>query len=92
MKISEIASKLCYYDTRNPDGVKSYMTEEEIKEEGYTATSKHDCYCDNCFYGRTKLALYILKLHGIKRYKTNIKLITKQQQRVIAVMRSYYGI
>ena len=71
------------------------MTEEEIKEEGYTATSKHDCYCDNCFYGRTKLALYILKLRNvmpIKRYKTNIKLITKQQQRVIAVMRSYYGI
>ena len=62
MKMSEIAEKLCYYDTRNPDGVKSYMTEEEIKEEGYTATSKQDCNCDNCFYGRTKLALYILKL------------------------------
>jgi hypothetical protein len=42
MTLSEIAEKLCYYDTRNPDGVKSYMTEEEIKEEGYTATSKHD--------------------------------------------------
>ncbi len=27
MKMSEIAEKLCYYDTRNPDGVKSYMTE-----------------------------------------------------------------
>ena len=53
MKVSEIASKLCYYDTRNPDGVKYTMTEEEIKEEGYTATSKHDCSCDNCFL-RTK--------------------------------------
>jgi hypothetical protein len=62
LTMTEIAEKLCYYDTRNPDGVKSYMTEEEIKEEGYTATSKHDCSCDNCFYGRTKLALYILKL------------------------------
>jgi len=65
MKVSEIASKLCYYDTRNPDGVKYTMTKEEIEEEGYTATSKHDCSCDNCFYGRTKLALYILKLRNV---------------------------
>lgn len=62
MNIQEIASNLCYYDTRNPNGVKSYMTQEELKEEGCTATSKYDCSCDNCFYGRTKLALYILKL------------------------------
>jgi hypothetical protein len=41
------------------------MTKEEIKEEGYTATSKHDCGCDNCYYGRTKLALYILKLRNV---------------------------
>jgi len=62
MTKEEITLKLCSYDTRNPDGVKSYMTEEEIKEEGYTETSKQDCGCDNCYYGRTKLALYILKL------------------------------
>jgi len=65
MKMSEIAKELCYYDTRNPDGVKSYMTKEEIIDEGYTATSKHDCCCDNCFYGRTNLALYILKLRNV---------------------------
>ena len=61
MKNSEIASRLCYYDTRNPDGVKD-MGEEAIKELGYTTTSKPNCSCDNCFYGRTKLAEYILKL------------------------------
>lgn len=65
MKMSEIASNLCYYDTRNPDGVKHTMTKEEIKEEGYTSTSKHNCSCDNCFYGRTKLALYILRLKEV---------------------------
>lgn len=65
MKMSEIASNLCYYDTRNPDGVKNTMTEEEIKEEGYTSTPKHNCSCDNCFYGRTKLALYILRLKEV---------------------------
>lgn len=65
MKIKDIATNLCNYDTRNPNGVKSYMTKEEIKEEGYTATPKHNCSCDNCFYGRTKLALYILKLRAV---------------------------
>lgn len=62
--MSEIAEKLCYYDTRNPNGVKSYMTKKEIKELGYTATSRQHCSCDNCFYGRTKLAEYIIKLKG----------------------------
>ena len=62
MKVAEIASKLCYYDLRNPDGIKDNLTAEEIKEEGYAAVSKTDCSCDNCFYGRTKLAEYILKL------------------------------
>jgi len=64
MTVNEIASKLCNYDTRNPDGVKSYMTEEEIKESGYNAMPQSNCYCDNCFYGRAKLALIILKLMG----------------------------
>lgn len=45
-----ILSKLCYYDPRNPD---------YDKENG---ERKKDCYCDNCFYGRTPLAEYILKL------------------------------
>ena len=26
--------------------------------------AKKDCHCDNCFYGRTKLAEYIIKLKG----------------------------
>lgn len=65
MKMSKIATKLCHYDTRNPDGVKSYMDEAELKEFGYIPTSKHDCLCDNCFYGRTELALYILKLRNV---------------------------
>lgn len=61
-KATEIFEKLCSYDTRNPNGVAYYLTKEEIKEEGYTETAKRDCYCDNCFYGKTELAEYILKL------------------------------
>lgn len=61
-RIKEIKEKLCYYDTRNPDNVAIYrMTEEKIKEEGYGEHRKNDCYCDNCFYGRTELAEELLK-------------------------------
>jgi len=62
MKIEDVLTNLCYYDTRNPDGVISYLTEEDIEEEGLAAKAKDDCFCDNCFYGRTKLAEYIIKL------------------------------
>jgi hypothetical protein len=69
MKNAEIREKLCYYDTRNPVGVRCDMTEEEIKTEGYTAAPKKQCYCDNCFSGRTELALYILELMAkLKKY------------------------
>lgn len=63
MKIEDVASNLCHYDTRNPDGVISYLTEDEIKEEGLTTKAKDDCFCDNCHYGRTKLAEHIIKLN-----------------------------
>lgn len=62
MKMKDIASRLCNYDTRNPDGVITYLTEDEIKEEGLTTKAKDNCACDNCFYGRTVLAEYIIKL------------------------------
>ena len=62
MTEQEIKEELCYYDTRNPDNVAIYgMTEEEIKEEGYGEHKKENCSCDNCFYGRTKLAEELLK-------------------------------
>jgi len=63
MTEQEIKEKLCHYDLRNPDGVKSYglLDAEEIKEEGYGNHKKEDCACDNCFYGRTKMAEELLK-------------------------------
>lgn len=50
MTSTEILSNLCAYDARNP-----------LKIAG---TKKHHgpCYCDNCFYGRTRMAEYILEL------------------------------
>ena len=55
MEIEEVYKRLCSYDKRNPDNV--------IDEEfGITESKKDDCNCDNCFYGRNKLALTILEL------------------------------
>jgi len=63
MTEQEIKEELCYYDLRNPDGVNFYglLDAEEIKEEGYGNHKKEDCSCDNCFYGRTKMAEELLK-------------------------------
>ena len=50
----DILEDLCVYDPRSP-----YFTELLDKPES------KDCYCDNCFYGRSKLAIEILKLKTI---------------------------
>ena len=51
MKETEILKNLCYYDDRNPN-----------HNDG---DRKKDCYCENCFYGRTQMAEYILKLREV---------------------------
>jgi hypothetical protein len=67
MEENEILESLCYYDKRNPDCTANDEDIEEhndwinkeSKKRGYWV----GCSCDNCFYGRTKLAEYILKLN-----------------------------
>jgi len=61
MTTSEIKENLCHYDNRNPNGVITYLDEQELKEEGLTGKAKENCACDNCFYGRTQLAEELLK-------------------------------
>ena len=62
--IEKFLFKLCYYDLRNPDNCinKSELTTEEL-----TIPQVHGedfanvlCSCDNCFYGRTEMAEYII--------------------------------
>jgi hypothetical protein len=73
MIIEEIKSNLCCYDRRNPN----FMITEEFgyDKEEIDATGdfpRKDCYCDNCFYGRTKLALEDWKLeleNKLKEFK-----------------------
>lgn len=56
MDLEQIKEKLCYNDERNP----YYLNGEP----------SNNCFCDNCFYGRTQLAEEILRLRKIHRLGT----------------------
>jgi hypothetical protein len=63
MTETQIKEKLCIYDRRNPDF--SITEEFGYDKEDIDATGDHakpNCGCDNCFYGRHKLAEEILRL------------------------------
>ena len=55
MDVTEITSRLCVYDKRNPN---FFMDEENYQEK---LLSTESCSCDNCFYGRHELADELLK-------------------------------
>ena len=55
MLFSTILGSLCTHDPRNPD--RDPHGELNLKPE--------DCYCDNCFYGRTALAEELLRLRKL---------------------------
>ena len=66
MTTKEILESLCYYDKRNPNRL---LDDEDIEEHKLSMESKRigigynqNCSCDNCFYGRTKLAEELLKI------------------------------
>ncbi len=60
MNQQEILEELCYYDKRNPDQIA-----ETIQEYNERIKVLAVCSCDNCFYGRTKLAEYILSMQTL---------------------------
>lgn len=55
----EILSNLCSYDERNPIGVYSYTSQEDVND---IKEPRDDCSCDSCFYGKDRLALEIIRL------------------------------
>jgi len=61
MEDKEVLASLCWYDPRNPDGEKD---QEVIDEHNRLLREKEGkiCLCENCFYGRTELAEYIISL------------------------------
>ncbi len=60
VEMSEVVSKLCWKDPRNPDFDSYYGTDDHVPPP------RINCFCDNCFYGRDKLAMEILRLRGEK--------------------------
>ena len=58
-----VLENLCYYDIRNPD---CQADDDEIEYQRYYVGKKGVCICDNCYYGRTKLAEEIIILYESK--------------------------
>jgi hypothetical protein len=56
MTRDEILRTLCSYDPRNPGSAMLMSMMGERPEPG-----AKDCSCDNCFYGRHKLAVELLR-------------------------------
>ena len=70
MELKEIYSNLCLYDPRNEyyqDMLSMSKQDGESIEEFKEGMHKPgiNCSCDNCFYGKNKLALEILRLRKI---------------------------
>lgn len=64
MSKEEVLSSLCYYDKRNPDCPDDETIEDHenmLKRKSNKFGYDKSCSCDNCFYGRTKLAQELLK-------------------------------
>ena len=60
-------------DIRNPYSDANNSSENEIKEEGFEPKPRKHCYCDNCIYGRTELAEYILKLLNYEQSSSAVR-------------------
>lgn len=58
MEKTEVLKRLCCFDKRNPHGTADFDPEDT------TEPHRESCACDNCFYGRDKLAQEILKLQA----------------------------
>jgi hypothetical protein len=66
MTLIEIFTDLCSYDPRNPFN----NIEDNDSPRNIERTDK--CYCDNCFYGRDRLALEILRLKELTDKKIEV--------------------
>lgn len=57
----EIYENLCTYDPRSP-----YYADLAMALEDDMRQPRQNCCCDNCFYGRDRLALEILRLRALQ--------------------------
>lgn len=64
MELQQILDSLCAYDPRNP-----YYLELDDDEKIDVSDPNRICYCDNCFQGKTRLAVELLKFIELKPIK-----------------------
>ena len=69
MELIEVKKHLCYYDKRNPCGYHVNVCEsagecdcKDIKARTLQEHKEVNCFCDNCYRGKTELAEEILRL------------------------------
>jgi hypothetical protein len=55
MSDQEIKINLCYYDPENPNSNLDAYEDEDRPQP------RNECGCDNCFYGRDKLAMQLIE-------------------------------
>jgi hypothetical protein len=56
MSEQEIKTNLCYYDPENPNSNLDAYDDEDLPQP-----RTEGCCCDNCFYGRDKLAMQLIE-------------------------------
>lgn len=56
MEREKVYDYLCYRDKRNPVYQELWIDDDNV------VAREDKCRCDNCFYGRDKLAVEILRL------------------------------
>ena len=61
LTVESVYESLCSYDSRNPlyeDLAYSFEGDEKSKP-------RDGCLCDNCFYGRDRLAMEVIRLREL---------------------------
>lgn len=62
-------TNLCYYDARNPDNNLDFREDDA----SFDKDNNGNCYCDNCFYGRTILTKKLIKLQQLSDKKFSLE-------------------
>lgn len=70
--MNKLFDDLCYKDNRNP-------MYSDIYDEDDNPTPRVDCFCDNCFSGKDRIALVALALlKALKRNREAMKAVQEQ--------------
>jgi len=78
MSDQEIKINLCYYDPENPNSNLDAYEDEDRPQP------RNECGCDNCFYGRDKLAMQLIEAKR-ERNEAQDKYATEATEHMLAV-------